>query len=103
MVPPYVTYECIVGDAIDPVKVDLTHAFVQKAKNILETVTGKQVLYTYSGGSLPVVSFIDQELHIPLVLLPLANEDCSAHGVNENFDIALLERSMAFSSAFFSV
>jgi acetylornithine deacetylase/succinyl-diaminopimelate desuccinylase-like protein len=51
---------------------------------------------------LPVVSYLHQELGLPCVLVPLANEDCNAHGVNENMDIALIENGLKFSHAFFA-
>ncbi|MEI7563106.1 MAG: hypothetical protein WCJ39_05560 [bacterium] len=45
---------------------------------------------------------MDKEFHVPMILLPLVNEDCNAYGVNENFDIALIERGMNFSYQFFA-
>jgi acetylornithine deacetylase/succinyl-diaminopimelate desuccinylase-like protein len=103
VVPPYVTYEYILGDVADPVKVDLTSPIIKKAQTILESITQKPVIYKYAGASLPIVDLLDKEFHKPMILLPLVNEDCNAHGVNENFDIALLERGMLFSSAFFAL
>jgi hypothetical protein len=35
---------------------------------------------------------LHQELQLPFVLVPLANEDANVHGVNENLDIALIEK-----------
>jgi hypothetical protein len=39
---------------------------------------------------------------LPFVLVPLANEDANVHGVNENLDIALIEKWFQFSHAFFA-
>lgn len=102
IVPPYVEYEYILGDVADPVKVDLTHPIIKKAQTILESITQKPVIYKYAGGSLPIVDLLDKEFQVPMILLPLVNEDCNAHWVNENLDIALLERWMLFSSTFFA-
>jgi len=102
VVPSYVTYQYILADVVNPVKVDLSHPIIKKAQSILETITQKQVIYKYAWGSLPIVDFLDKEFHVPMILLPLVNEDCNAYGVNENFDIALIERGMNFSYQFFA-
>jgi acetylornithine deacetylase/succinyl-diaminopimelate desuccinylase-like protein len=68
----------------------------------LQALYDKKVHYKYSWGWLPVVSYLHQELGLPCVLVPLANEDCNVHGVNENMDIALIENGLKFSHAFFA-
>jgi hypothetical protein len=35
-----------------------------------------------------------------VVMVPLANEDCNPHGVNENMDIALIEKWFDFAHDF---
>ena len=101
-VPPYATYSLAIADLFEPVKVNLQTPFVKKAERILEALYDHKVHYVYAGGWLPIVSLLHQELQLPFVLVPLANEDANVHGVNENLDIALIEKWFQFSHAFFA-
>jgi hypothetical protein len=38
------------------------------------------------------VNLFTDILDTEVVMVPLANEDCNPHGVNENMDIALIEK-----------
>lgn len=99
--PAYVDYELEVDAMYEPVKIDTNHFTIKKADAVLEQVFGKQVFYKYSWGWLPIVDILDRVLGIKPVLLPLVNEDCNAHGVNENFDIELIEKWFQFAYEFF--
>ena len=101
MLPAYVDYELEVDAMYEPVKIDTNHFTIKKADAVLEQVFGKQVFYKYSWGWLPIVDILDRVLGIKPVLLPLVNEDCNAHGVNENFDIELIEKWFQFAYEFF--
>lgn len=103
IVPPYATYSLAIADPVEPVKINLQTPFIKKAERILDALYDKKVHYAYSGGSLPIVSLLHQELQLPFVLVPLANEDANIHGVNENMDIALIEKWFEFSHAFFAM
>jgi acetylornithine deacetylase/succinyl-diaminopimelate desuccinylase-like protein len=87
---------------VKAVKVDSENAFVSNAVKLLEQSYGKKVLFKYVGGTIPLVTHIHNELQIPQVIVPLANEDCNMHAVNENFNIELLQAALNFSSLFFS-
>ncbi|MCX6823446.1 MAG: M20/M25/M40 family metallo-hydrolase [candidate division SR1 bacterium] len=102
IVPPYADYELIVSQTLEPVKVSIMTPFVKKAERILEALYDQKVHYAYAGSSLPIVSLLHHELQLPCVLVPLANKDANIHGVNENFDIALIEKGFQFSHAFFA-
>lgn len=102
IVPPYADYELIVSQTLEPVKVSIMTPFVKKAERILEALYDQKVHYAYAGSSLPIVSLLHHELQLPCVLVPLANKDANIHGVNENFDIALIEKWFQFSHAFFA-
>jgi len=92
IVPPYANYELTVSQTLEPVKISITTPFVKKAERILEALYDEKVHYAYAGSSLPIVSLLHHELQLPCVLVPLANKDANIHGVNENFDIALIEK-----------
>lgn len=102
VIPPYATHSLLVGDAFEPVKINLNTPFVKKAERILQALYDQKVHYKYAGGGLPIVSLLHDELQLPFVLVPLVNEDANVHGVNENFDIALIEKWFEFSHAFFA-
>ena len=102
IVPPYANYELTVSQTLEPVKISITTPFVKKAERILEALYDEKVHYAYAGSSLPIVSLLHHELQLPCVLVPLANKDANIHGVNENFDIALIEKWFKFSHAFFA-
>gem|GEM_PF-982783 len=76
----------------EAVKIDTNNFYIKKAETVLQQVFGQQVFYKYSGGGLPIVDVLDRVLSTKPVLIPLVNEDCNAHGVNENFDIELIEK-----------
>lgn len=90
--PEYVEYELEIGSMYEPVKIDTNNFYIKKAESVLQQVFDKPIFYKYSGGGLPMVDILDRVLGIKPVLIPLVNEDCNAHGVNENFDIELIEK-----------
>lgn len=104
--PEYVDFTLQGPDAnegfVEAVKVDSQNKFVTNALKLLEKSYGKKVLFKYVGGTIPLVTHIHNELQIPQVIVPLANEDCNMHAVNENLKIELLESALKFSSLFFS-
>ena len=102
IIPPYASYSLAIADAFEPVKINIQTPFVKKAERILEALYDQKVHHMYSGCWLPIVSHLYQELQLPFVLVPLANEDANIHGVNENLDIALIEKWFQFSHAFFA-
>ncbi len=100
--PAYVDYELEVASLYEPVKVDINHFIIKKADAVLEQVFGQAVFYKYAWGWLPIVEILDRVLNIKPVLVPLVNEDCNAHGANENFDIDLIEKWFQFAYGFLS-
>lgn len=76
--------------------------YTNTAKKILQEVFKEEVVYDYNGGSLPIVVSFVKVLTTPVVMIPLANEDCNMHGVNENFDLQILEKAITFSYKFLS-
>lgn len=99
--PHYIDYELDVDAMYDPVKVDINHFTIKKAEAVLQQIFWKPVFYKYSWWWLPIVDVLESVLNTKPVLIPLVNEDCNAHGVNENFDIDLIEKWFQFAYEFF--
>ncbi len=100
--PEYLDYELDVGDMYEAVKIDTNNFYIKKAEAVLHQVFGQPVFYKYSWGGLPIVDVLERALNIKPVLVPLVNEDCNAHGVNENFAIDLIEKWFQFAYWFMS-
>ncbi len=100
--PDYADFEMEVDDIHTGVKLNLDNNYVRKAQEILAKAYATQPLLKYSGGGLPIVTYFEEALTVPQVLVPLANEDCNMHGANENFNLDDVEKSLRFSSEFFS-
>jgi acetylornithine deacetylase/succinyl-diaminopimelate desuccinylase-like protein len=101
ILPDYVDYTYETTDPYDGVKLDINNDYVMKAESIMQDVHNKEVLFEYSGGGLPIVTYFDEIFKVPQVIANLANEDCGMHAPNENFDIDTLEKAMRFSREFF--
>ncbi len=100
--PEYVEYELSWVDKAEASKANMGSIYHKKAENILKEIFGKPVFYKYSWWTLPIVNLFTDILWTESLLVPLANEDCNMHGVNENMDIALVEKWLMFSHAFFA-
>jgi acetylornithine deacetylase/succinyl-diaminopimelate desuccinylase-like protein len=100
--PNYITWSLDITDPYQGIKLNINSQIVQKAGKILAESFNKEVLHKYSGGGLPIVTLFNDLLNIPQVLVPLGNEDCNMHGVNENFDKDILQKALTFSRNFFS-
>lgn len=100
--PDYVEYELSFEQATSPVRINADNKFVEKAEKVLERIFGERPVHRYVGGTEPVVVFFDQILGVSQVLVPFANEDGAMHGINENFNLANIEKGLQFSTDFFS-
>ncbi|MER3581595.1 MAG: hypothetical protein C4347_01975 [Patescibacteria group bacterium] len=101
-IPNYVNYELKFEDFAPSVSLDLKNEYIQRAKDILKSVFKKEAVFKFSGGTLPIVYYLKNILKVPQVLVPLANEDCNMHSINENFNKSLIEKGLLFSKLFFS-
>jgi acetylornithine deacetylase/succinyl-diaminopimelate desuccinylase-like protein len=102
MIPNYITYTLENTDPYDGIKLDVNNDYIKKTKQLLRESYEVDPLEKYSGGGLPIVTYFDNILKVPQILVPLANEDCNMHGVHENFDKKFLEKALTFSKKFFS-
>lgn len=63
--------------------------------------TGEVLVYPTLGGSLPL-AHITSTLDVPLVVLPIVNQDNSQHAPNENIQIGYLWRGIEYYAAIFA-
>lgn len=101
VMPSYVDFSLSFDDIAKGIKLSIDNAYIRQAATILEKVYGTKPLQRYVGGSLPIVTDFENTLHVPQLLIPLANEDGMMHGLNENFDITFIEKALKFSMEFF--
>lgn len=95
-VSTYVDYKLEVLDYCDACKVDVNNSYVQRAEKFLKAIFQKEVIYKYSWWALPILNSFKDILWASQVLVPLANEDCNSHGVNENLTIDMVEKAFTF-------
>lgn len=100
--PPYATATVEMTDPYNGIKLEVNNPFVEKAVRKLKQAFGKDPVYKYDGGGLPIVTLYHDVLDMPTVPVPLANEDCKMHAANENFNLEYVEKGLAFSHAFFA-
>lgn len=98
--PPYASFEFEQESVSEPIKLDVHSQKAKEIKKILEDVYGEEVAIKNVGGSIPIVaSFKNQGMNV--ISVSLANEDCNMHGVDENFNIELINKGLQFSERFF--
>ncbi|MCK9466906.1 MAG: M20/M25/M40 family metallo-hydrolase [Candidatus Absconditabacterales bacterium] len=96
-----IKYELSFDQHNKAVKIDLQNKFIDKAERILTDIYKNKVYYLRSGGSIPVIDTFQTYISKNILSIPLGNEDSNMHGVNENFDINLIEKGLNFSYNFF--
>jgi acetylornithine deacetylase/succinyl-diaminopimelate desuccinylase-like protein len=69
------------------------------ARALSEAWDGKRVKYLLEGGTIPIVSVIRKVLGVETLLVGLSLPDCRAHGPDETFPIAYLERGARMNRA----
>lgn len=95
--PEYVNLSIEISDHGDGCILDTDMPLAERAKDILEQVYNKPVLYKYVGGSIPILKNFQENLGTPVLSVSLGNDDCNMHGVDENFTIDLIEKGLLFS------
>lgn len=98
--PKYIKWELTSEGFHDPIKVDMLNQYVKGVEKILEKSHGSKVSRKYVGGAIPFVGDVKKILGVDTLLVSLGNEDCNMHGANENFDIDLITKGLAFSNSF---
>ena len=98
--PKFVEYELKFSGLHDPVKIDTENEYFDAVEKLLKKVYGSKVNRKNVGGAIPFVGEVKKILGVDTLMIPLCNEDCNMHGTDENFDVDLVMKALAFSEAF---
>jgi acetylornithine deacetylase/succinyl-diaminopimelate desuccinylase-like protein len=86
-IPNTVKYELRVLSTANPVLIDKDNTFVTKAIDALEETFNTKAFLISTGGSLPVVNSIKEDLKIDTILIRFGLEEDGAHAPNESFSL----------------
>ena len=101
-IPQYAEFEIVSEEASEPISLDIKNEFARKAKELATDIYGKECYFKLCGAIVPVAGTFKDILHVPVISLGLGNEDCNMHGVNENYDIELIQKGLNLSNKFFT-
>jgi hypothetical protein len=99
--PKYIKHEITFDICCKATKIDTQNYFINKAETILWKIYSHKVIHIRSGWSLPIINSFQEHITKKILSIPLANDDCNMHGINENFKTDLIEKWMEFSYKFF--
>ena len=100
--PEYVDINIEVSDHGDGCALNTDIPFANQISQLLTTSYQKPVLYKNVGGSIPILKDFQEKLNIPVLSVSLGNDDCNMHGVDENFQIDLIDKGLQFSKKLFT-
>ncbi|HLL61184.1 MAG TPA: peptidase dimerization domain-containing protein, partial [Candidatus Nitrosocosmicus sp.] len=100
IIPSHVDHTFEVSEPYEGIKIDFNNKYAKKTIKIVSNVYGKKPTLKFCGGSIPIVTYFKQMLGLENVLVPLGNEDCAMHAVDENFRINYIEKGLEFSYEF---
>ncbi|WP_067724961.1 dipeptidase [Oceanobacillus damuensis] len=75
-------------------KVEPTHPLIKKAAESYTKAFGKDTVYLRMGGSIPVVEWIEDIYHMPIVLLGFGTPEDRLHSPNESFPLDSFDKGM---------
>jgi acetylornithine deacetylase/succinyl-diaminopimelate desuccinylase-like protein len=93
--PPGVVARFDLLHTAPPCLIDPANPFLAKAAEAMEQIFGSSTAYIRSGGSIPIVGLIRQQLAIPSVLLGFGLPDDQIHAPNEKLFISNYLRGIA--------
>jgi acetylornithine deacetylase/succinyl-diaminopimelate desuccinylase-like protein len=98
--PPSVHCTVRRGLAARPAQVDLQHPAVRAAASACASVFRARPAYLRTGGTIPVVSALQDQLHVPTVLLGFAPPGANIHAPNENFPLTTFFKAIETCARF---
>jgi acetylornithine deacetylase/succinyl-diaminopimelate desuccinylase-like protein len=98
--PPTVRSQVKKQLAARPALIDRSHPAMQAAAAAYERGFGARPVFLRSGGTIPVVNMLQEQLGIPTVLMGFALPDDRPHGPNEKFHLPNLFNGITTSIAF---
>lgn len=75
--------------------------YTEQVRQVLQKVYGELPVERSTGATLPIAYDLHRILGVDQVYVPLANEDCQMHAVDENIIISCILKGLEFSQAFF--
>lgn len=75
-------------------KVDVDHPLIQQAAKSYGEAFNKEAVFVRMGGSIPVVEWIDEIFHIPVILLGFGTPEDRLHSPNESFPVKNFDRGL---------
>src|SRR5271165_4643481 len=95
--PNYVSYSLTRSDVVEGVKIDLNNKYMKEVLETLKEVYQNEAEINFVGGTLPIMNAIKDNLNIPILGVPLAQEDCGMHSPNERLTELAFEKGVEFS------
>lgn len=83
-----------------PALIDRSHPILEAAARAYHRAFGTQTVFLRNGGTIPVVSLIQEVFGIPVVLMGFGLPDDRIHGPNEKFHLPNFFRGIKTSSLF---
>lgn len=78
----------------DPVLVPIEGDAMQVAAGAFEAVFGKKPVFIRSGGSIPVVGYLQQLMGVPVLLMGFGLPDDNLHAPNEKFNVNMFHKGI---------
>ncbi len=99
--PPTASVEIRLLHGADPVLISPDTPPMRAAARALERVFGRPPVFVREGGTIPVVGWFTELLHVPVVLMGFGLETEGAHAPNEHFHLKNFIRATLTSATFF--
>jgi acetylornithine deacetylase/succinyl-diaminopimelate desuccinylase-like protein len=77
--------------------------FARASVAAMHEVFGKDTVYIRSGGSIPIVTQFEDDLHIPSIMMGMGLPDDNLHAPNEKFHIPNFYRGIESIIRFFQI
>jgi acetylornithine deacetylase/succinyl-diaminopimelate desuccinylase-like protein len=78
----------------EPVRLETTGPWIEALKVSLAKGFGREPVFIREGGSIPIVSLLQEEFGVPILLAGFARPDCRAHGPDEYLSLTDYERAI---------
>jgi acetylornithine deacetylase/succinyl-diaminopimelate desuccinylase-like protein len=83
-----------------PVTINPGNPYIRLAAKAYEKTFKQKVKFTGSGGTIPIVNLLHENLSMPVVMMGFALPDDNPHGPNEKFLLANFQKGIATSICF---
>ncbi len=99
--PPEISWRLTLHSSAPPAVMNLNSVYMKSAEKALEREFGRKPIYKREGGSVPIVAWIKQILHIDTVMLGFALPDDCIHGPGEHQNLKVLKRGAKVYANFY--